>query len=210
MAAPQRTLRSLSWGLVALLSLAISGYSLAQVIAGEALYPEPLRASFLARPWGIVSHALSGPLALAIGPWQFLACSFARRPKLHRRLGWLYMLGAFGTGLSGLYMSLYAFTGAAAGLGFAGMAAALLACTALGLAAIRRRDVERHRYWMLHSFALIFAAVTFRLWTPLLAFALGGFEQAYPWIAWVSWVPNLAWARWYASRPRARAALLDR
>lgn len=203
--APRSHTRRFAWGLVALLSLAIAAYSLAQAIVGEALQPEPLRDSFRARPWGIASHGLFGPLALAIGPWQFLAGSFARRPTLHRRMGWLYMLGAFGTGISGLYMSLHAYTGAIAGVGFAGMALALLATTGLGLLAIRRGDVARHRRWMLSSFALIFAAVTFRLWAPLLAFSLGSFEAAYPWIAWISWVPNLAWARWYAARPWSRA-----
>jgi uncharacterized membrane protein YozB (DUF420 family) len=88
------------------------------------------------------------------------------------------------------------------------MALALLATTGLGLAAILRGDVARHRRWMLHSFALIFAAVTFRLWAPLLAFALGDFASAYPWIAWISWVPNLTWASWYAARPWSRAAQL--
>src|SRR6187402_757408 len=145
---PASSRRRLAWGLVAFLSIAIAAYSLAQAVVGEALQPEPLRESFRARPWGIASHGLFGPLALAIGPWQFLAGSFARRPKLHRRLGWLYMLGAFGTGISGLYMALYAFTGAIAGAGFAGMALALLATTGLGLSAIRRGDVARHRHWM--------------------------------------------------------------
>lgn len=187
---------------MALLSLAMAGYSLAQAIVGEALYPEPLRESFLARPWGIASHSLFGPLALALGPFQFLEASFARRPALHKKLGWLYVLGAFGTGLSGLAMSCFAYTGAVAGVGFAGMAAALLVTTAVGLVAIRRGDVARHRRWMLASFALIFSAVTFRLWAPLLALAFDDFARAYPWIAWISWVPNLAWATWYARRTR--------
>jgi uncharacterized membrane protein len=189
-----------AWWSVLLLSLAIAGYSLAQALVGEALHPQPLRESFAQRPWGIGTHALFGPLALSIGPFQFLAGSFARRPALHRRLGWLYMLGAFGTGASGLYMAAFAFTGTVAGAGFAGMALALLVTTALGLAAIRRGDVARHRVWMHHSFALIFAAVTFRLWAPVLSLALGGFEHAYPWIAWISWLPNVAWVRWYLAR----------
>jgi uncharacterized membrane protein len=205
--APRLSAPRFAWALVTLLSLAIAAYSLAQAMVGEALHPEPLRESFLARPWGIASHALFGPLALAIGPWQFHAGSFARRPTLHRRLGWLYMLGAAGTGVSGLYMSLFAYTGAVASVGFAGMALALLATTGLGLWAIRRGDVARHRHWMLSSFALIFAAVTFRLWAPLLTLGLGSFERAYPWIAWIAWVPNLAWANWYAARPWSRAAL---
>ena len=176
--------------------------SVTQAVVGEALYPDPLRASFLARPWGIDSHSLFGPVALAIGPFQMLEASFARRPALHRKLGWLYMLGAFGTGVSGVAMSYFAYTGTLAGAGFAGMALALIVTTAVGLAAIQARDVERHRRWMLASFSLIFAAVTFRLWIPLLVLALGDFERAYPWVAWLSWLPNLAFAAWFGARAR--------
>lgn len=194
--------RRLGWVLVTLLSLAIAGYSVTQAVVGAPMYPDPLRESFLARPWGIVSHSLFGPLALAIGPFQLLEASFARRPALHLRLGWLYMLGAFGTGVSGVAMSYFAYTGTFAGAGFAGMALALIVTTAVGLAAIKARDVERHRRWMLASFSLIFAAVTFRLWLPLLVVALGDFEHAYPWVAWISWVPNLVWAWWFGARER--------
>lgn len=198
--------RRLAWVLVLVTSLAIAGYSVAQAVVGEPMYPDPLRESFVARPWGIVSHSLFGPLALAIGPFQFLEASFARRPALHRKLGWLYMLGAFGTGVSGLAMAWFAYSGAFAGVGFGAMALALVVTTAVGLAAIKARDVARHRRWMLASFSLIYAAVTFRLWLPVLVVALGDFDAAYPWVAWVSWLPNLAWAAWFGARTRPQAS----
>jgi hypothetical protein len=44
------------------------------------------------------------------------------------------------------------------------------------------------------------AAVTLRLYLPLAA--LGGipFEEAYPAIAWLCWVPNLVAAEWFFVR----------
>jgi hypothetical protein len=49
---------------------------------------------------------------------------------------------------------------------------------------------------MIRNFSLTFAAVTLRIYVPL-SIALGiPFEQAYPAIAWLCWVPNLAVAEW--------------
>ncbi len=58
-------------------------------------------------------------------------------------------------------------------------------------AAIRARDIELHRRWMVRNFALTFAAVTLRLWLPASVVSGIPFEAAYPVIAWLCWVPNL-------------------
>jgi len=54
---------------------------------------------------------------------------------------------------------------------------------------------------MLRSYALIFAAVTLRIWLPLLIIAYqGDFLPAYRWVAWVSWVPNALFVEWIIRR----------
>ena len=54
---------------------------------------------------------------------------------------------------------------------------------------------------MLRSYGLIFAAVTLRIWLPLLIIAHEGqFLPAYRWVAWVSWVPNLLFVEWVIRR----------
>lgn len=193
--------RAFCWGLAALLALGMAGYAITQLVVGARMYPEPLRASFLARPWGIIPHAACGAVALLLGPWQFLPASYRRRPALHRSLGWTFLAAALGTGVAGLSMSFYAYAGGWARAGFAGMAIATILCPLVGLRAIRRHDEVRHRAWMLRAFAMVFAAVTFRLWIPILVAALGDFERAYPWVAWAAWVPNLLWVqlwlRWF-------------
>jgi uncharacterized membrane protein len=187
-------LRHVGWTVAALAAYGMAGYAVTQQVVGAEMYPGLLRESFLARPWGIVPHALCGAIALLVGPWQFLPATYRRRPRLHRACGWIYLFSAFGTGLAGLYMSSFAYTGAAAQAGFVGMALATLICPAFGLRAVKRADYVAHRAWMVRSFAMIFAAVTFRIWIPILSYALGSFDAAYPWITWASWVPNLLWA----------------
>jgi hypothetical protein len=62
---------------------------------------------------------------------------------------------------------------------------------------------------MLRSYALIFAAVTLRIWLPLLIMAYGGqFLPAYRWVAWISWVPNALFAEWTIRRGWKPRALL--
>ena len=48
---------------------------------------------------------------------------------------------------------------------------------------------------MVRNFAATFAAVTLRLWMPLLIIAAHlPFSVAYPLVAWLAWVPNLVLA----------------
>jgi len=89
--------------------------------------------------------------------------------------------------------------------GFLVLALATLGSACTGYWNIRHGNVDRHREWMTRSYACIFGAVTLRLWLPLLIVANGGeFLPAYRWVAWLAWVPNLAFAEWTIRRARAR------
>jgi uncharacterized membrane protein len=56
---------------------------------------------------------------------------------------------------------------------------------------IRSYDLESHRRWMIRNYSLTFAAVTLRLWLPILMGFGNEFPEAYATVAWLSWVPNL-------------------
>jgi uncharacterized membrane protein len=194
------------WWLVIVLAALISLYGLAYVVLGRAMYPPPLLASFVARPWGIYPHALFGGIALFAGALQFRRALLVRRPRVHRIIGTTYVASAVATGVAGGYMAMYAFGGWVTRVGFGSMAALTLWATVLAYRAIRRRDVAAHRAWTLRSYALLFAGVTLRLESPLLMLLTGDFTPAYRVVAWLSWVPNLLWAEWYLRRTAAREA----
>jgi hypothetical protein len=67
---------------------------------------------------------------------------------------------------------------------------------------------------MVRNFALTFAAVTLRLYSPASMTAGIEFEVAYPYIAWICWVPNLVAAELLFNRthnpPTQRTADADR
>jgi hypothetical protein len=57
---------------------------------------------------------------------------------------------------------------------------------------------------MVYSFSACCAAVTLRLWLPVLLLVLRlDFSVAYPIVAWLCWVPNLLVARLINSRTAA-------
>ena len=190
------------WWLAAFLAVAIAGYSLRYVALGERAYVPELAASFRARPLTVLTHTLFGPIALLSGLVNLLpAMRNRRRWAAHRWIGRTYLISVLALGLAGLVMSFHAVGGVWARVGFALLALATLATSVQAYRFIKRRDIKRHREWMLRSYALIFGAVTLRIWLPILIVIYGGqFIPAYQWVAWLSWVPNLLFVEWIIRR----------
>ena len=177
-----------------LLSLAVAAYAVVVYSAfplGAFVMPS-MRAAFEANALAISAHIFAAAVALALGPAQFSARLRRRRPALHRWLGRTYLgVGVGVGGIAGLVMAAHASGGAWARLGFGSLAVAWLVTGVLAYRAARRRSFAMHRRWMVRNFALTFAAVTLRLYLPASFAADIAFENAYPVIAWLCWVPNL-------------------
>ena len=118
------------------------------------------RASY---PWALTGHIIGGSAILILGFAQFSARLRRACPACHRWTGRaLIMLGVF-FALSSLWMNFSDQAMAASALhdGAQNVVAVLfLIVLGLGLAAIRRRDVVRHRVWMLRAYALTLGAAT--------------------------------------------------
>ena len=197
------------WWIVTILAIAIALYGLRHAFLGERAFVAVLAESFRTRPWGIFLHALLASVALGIGPFQFHRGLLARRRQLHRNLGKVYVFCAFfGGGVSGLYVAAFSHGGWITHAGFGSLALLTAITTALAYVRIRARNVPAHREWMIRSFALLFAAVTLRLWLPFFIVLYGGaFTPAYQWVSWLCWVPNLLFAEWFIARSRPRVQI---
>jgi hypothetical protein len=143
--------------------------------------------------WAFLAHLVGGSLALVLGPFQFWERLRKRRPQVHRRLGYGYFFSIALGGFGGLICAPSSWAGLPAQLGFGGLALAWLSSAALGLGAIRKGRIERHRSFMRLSYALTLAAVSLRIQMPLLF--LAGLEelQVYRTVAWSCWVPQGIW-----------------
>ncbi len=136
-------------------------------------------------------HISLGGVALLAGFSQFFTKLRVNRPGLHRNLGKLYVMAVAISGFSGLLIAFFANGGLIAALGFGGLAMLWLYTTLRAYTAVRSQRYTDHRRWMIRSYALCFAAVTLRIYLPLMLATGIGFIIAYRIIAWLCWVPNL-------------------
>jgi uncharacterized membrane protein len=200
----QRIANLVFWILLAVLSFTVAGYALSIVLQ---LQSSPLAAQLVAaQPWLAPLHFGAGGVALAVGVLQFITRLRLQRPAIHRWLGRIYVLAVLGSGSAGLVMATQTEAGRVAAAGFAALAVVWLWSTLQAYRAIRARQVARHRVWMLRSFALTLAAVTLRLYLPASQLAGWSFTSAYPVIAWLCWVPNLALAELLVRRSSPQEA----
>jgi uncharacterized membrane protein len=165
--------------------------------------PANIAANRHVSPW-LVIHATASATALLLGPFQFLTALRRRSPRVHRWLGRCYVAACFIGGAAGLILATGVSAGPIAGAGFFALAVAWLTTTAVALIAARARRFERHRRWMIRSYALAFAAVTLRLYLPF-SIAMGfDILIAYRAIAWLCWLPNAAVAELWLKIEKAR------
>ena len=137
-------------------------------------------------------HISMGGLCLLVGWSQFVASIRNKHLGLHRILGKIYLIAVLLSGSAALYLAFFASTGWIAGLGFGGLALSWLYSSGKAYIAIRSGNTDLHQDWMIRSFALSFAAVTLRVWMPVLLGMLAlDFSVGYPIVAWLCWVPNL-------------------
>ena len=182
---------------------AVLGYGVMPL--GSLVHPD-MKADFVAHPLGVYLHVFAAALALLLGPFQFSAHLRRTRIQLHRWMGRVYLgVGVLIGGLSGLYISQFAFGGLGAKLGFAMLAACWLYTGLRAFLAVRSRTIDEHQKWMVRNFSLTFAAVILRLYVPASVIAGFDFGVAYAIIAWLCWLPNLLVAEWVVNAAHNRS-----
>jgi uncharacterized membrane protein YozB (DUF420 family) len=141
----------------------------------------------------ILVHISFGTLALLAGPVQLWLGLSDRRLGLHRRLGQIYMVAVLCSALAAFYLSTHTDGGWVFGSGLFGLAVAWLITTGLAYVAIRRHQIEQHKEWMIRSYVVTLAFVTFRLlYTILQAAHIGTPLEQIGLSAWFCWsVPLL-------------------
>jgi uncharacterized membrane protein len=137
------------------------------------------------------THITLGGVALLIGWIQFSKKIQRTNIRFHRGVGKVYMIAVLFSGIASLYIGYYATGGWIPKLGFISLGLVWLYTTFRGYTSIRKKDILTHQKMMTYSYAACFAAVTLRIWLPLLTVAFGAFLPAYKIVAWLCWVPNL-------------------
>jgi uncharacterized membrane protein len=153
--------------------------------------------NFTHRRVALSLHALGGAIALLAGPLQFVPRLRENNWNRHRLLGWIYCGAVLLGWCASLWIAPHAQTGWIASAGFLALGSAWIVSTGLAVRFILRGDALRHRRWMIRSFALTAAAITLRIYLPLIFVFHWPFSIAYPAIAWLCWIPNALAAEVY-------------
>ncbi len=156
-------------------------------------------------------HIAGGVIALAVGPFQFPAAFRNRHLTLHRWLGRGYLVAVLVGSIAGLGVALNAFGGPVSHAGFGLLAVLWFSTGAMAYIRARQLRFRSHREWMIRNFSLTFAAVTLRLWLPLLVGAFGlEFVTSYVTVSWLCWVPNVLVAEGLVTRGRKGSLMIAR
>lgn len=194
----QNTTNKVSWIVFVVLAVAVGLYPLTYFIVDRqfGLLASKSDELLTNTVWniGFYGHILLGGLALLIGWIQFSKKFRNADLKRHRAIGKLYVGSVIISGICGIYIGFYATGGWIASLGFIFLGIIWLFTTIMAYNAARKKDFSLHKGFMIYSYAACFAAVTLRIWLPLLNIVFDDFIVAYRTVAWLCWVPNMVFA----------------
>jgi uncharacterized membrane protein YozB (DUF420 family) len=147
---------------------------------------------FWPRRYGLVLHIACGVICILLGLIQLWLGATGRAIASHRVTGKLYVVAAAVGSIAGVYLALTSTSPLAYRSGLLGLSVAWALTTGMAYVAARRRNHQEHKQWMIRSYAVTFAFVTFRLGTRLI-------------LGWWALVPHnqasqvqalMAWACW--------------
>lgn len=183
-------------------------FRVAELTGGAEITPENAR--FFAAPIPVVVHIFSVTVYCVLGAFQFVPSIRRRSPGWHRGAGRLLVPCGLAAALTGLWMALFyplpdGESDILSGLRLV-FGTAMFVSIVLGFAAIRRRDIARHRAWMIRGYAIGLGAgtqvLTYLPWIVIVG-TPSGFTSAM--LMGAGWVINVAVAEWIIRRRSKRA-----
>ena len=187
-------------------SILIGVASYRYLIPGDFGLAPPILANHFTKYGILTLHAGFAATALILGPFQFIPALRRGRPRLHRRIGTVYVVCCLAAGVAGLVLAFGALTGPVSTVGFGLLAAAWLLTTGQAWRFAKARRFVDHERWMIRSFALTLAAVTLRAYLPFAFLSPFGYDDTYRAISFLCWVPNLIAAEAFLAVRRPRSS----
>lgn len=196
--------------LLSLIPVLAGTFRVFQLIGDAPVTPDNAR--FFAAPVPVVLHILCSAVYCLLGAFQFSPQLLRRHPGWHRSAGKLLVLCGMVSALSALWMTQYYPRPPFDGFGLyvirLVVGTAMAVSLGLGVAAIRKRDIPRHRAWMMRAYALGLGAGT-QVLTHIPYFLVPSMqgELSRTVCMGAGWVINLAVAEWFIWREQRRRVL---
>lgn len=160
-------------------------------------------------PFPIVIHIIAGILFNLLAPFQFAPSILKKWPQYHRWMGRVLAISALGVAFSGIWMNenFPVFGGFLKYSGVHLSAIGLILSLALSIRFILRRNVRKHRIWMMRAIALGLGPATQRLIILPVFFAYGlPSELAIGLLVWGGYIINLGFVEWVLFKEKNKQA----
>ena len=172
----------------------------------------PIAKHFAPVTWYLIPHAFFGALAMLMGAFQFSNRLRAKYLKVHRVMGYIYVVGVFVSAPFAIPMAMKIHTLSLVGAS-AVQSLGWMLTTGIALYCVRNGNIAQHRKWMMRSYPFAMVFTVARLIVPIPPiFKLG--EPGIEFVVWTTiglaaFLPNV-WIEWQditaKRRTLARAA----
>jgi uncharacterized membrane protein len=176
---------------------------------------DPYARNYVLHPWPAALHIVPGLIYLLGAPVQLSAGFRRKHLTLHRRMGRIILLSGIVAGTLALVIGIsHPFDGMAEGSAAVVFAVWFLVCLVLAFAAVRRRDIARHRRWMIRAFAAGIGIGAIRLWVGILGavqstmtgtMAMSPQQGTYGIAFWLGFTSTVVVGEWWLRHPIRRA-----
>jgi uncharacterized membrane protein len=166
---------------------------------------------YYANPYLTLAHVTTGFLFMTLGPLQFVPAIRNRWMGFHRWCGRVFLLASLvGLVTAVAFVPLLPVWGS-----FSTRVGVIVASTLFAISLVQgyrnilRRNIAKHREWMIRLFAIGLGISTFRVLIPLLMLPpiAVSFNEAWDTVVWLGFVINIGVAEWWINLTRPSAAL---
>jgi len=147
---------------------------------------------FFPRALWLLPHIIFSLVAIVVGPIQFIPQIRTKYLKLHRRLGRIYIVSVVLGGMIGMYLAITSGVNLPYAVGLFCLGFTWVVSAIMALLSIKNKKVELHKEWMIRSYIITFAFVTFRFVEDILmALEIGSWMEVLVLVSWASWAVPL-------------------
>mgnify|MGYP003642349828 CR=1 FL=1 len=188
------TIKKTLWAIMSLFSISFAIVSWRFVFDYQAFEQVRMAHFPVNFPVATYAHFVLGPVALAVGSFQFIHKLRISMPALHRTIGWIYALTCLSASSAAFLLALNTKSGLMVSFGFGLMATVWFGVTTTALITALTGNYSAHQRWMIRSFTMTFCGgVIFRV------VFLGVFSHTFGWDyalcysigSWLCWIPGM-------------------
>ena len=143
---------------------------------------------YFSRVFVVFPHIVLGIVATIIGPFQFIPKLRNKYLKRHRQLGRIYIISTVLSGIAGMYMAATSNVSLPYAVGLFMLGVVWATFSIMAFISIKNKKVDLHKDWMIRSYVVTLAFVSFRFVKDiLLALEIGTNKEITVLMSWACW-----------------------